>query len=239
MSEFEDLKVSLANERMNRPVGRERTQTTLNQSSPKNTEGRRRTVSSPLGFKRKGGEPIKIAQRSVLQWTVEDVAMWLAMNSFGEYQELFKREQIDGEALMALTETDMKDLNIKMGHRKKINLLLNRFEERPAILVNISKEEDVQYERSHSNIENVQYERSHSNIENVQYERSHSNIEDVRYERTHSNNEDAQYERTFSNNEDLDDLIIQLSGLTAVDALAELESADVDSFLAILSKQLE
>lgn len=41
------------------------------------------------------------------------------------------------------------------------------------------------------------------------------------------------------NNNDLDGLIVRLSGLTALQTIAEGESVDVDAYLALISKQIE
>lgn len=54
---------------------------------------------------------------------------------------------------------------------------------------------------------------------------------------------DWQEESTISenqeNNNDLDGLIVRLSGLTALQTIAEGESVDVDAYLALISKQIE
>lgn len=41
----------------------------------------------------------------------------LKANGMGEYEPIFRNEAIDGVALAALTEEDMKELGIKLGHR--------------------------------------------------------------------------------------------------------------------------
>jgi hypothetical protein len=46
------------------------------------------------------------------------------------------------------------------------------------------------------------------------------------------------YQRTNAD-QDLEELIIRLSGDSTEDTLAELECADVDSFLSLLAKQIQ
>ncbi len=73
-----------------------------------------------------GGRSVFMVNHLLLE--LKDVR--LKSNGLSEYEESFKREAIDGMALMALTEGDMKDLGMKMGHRKKFLMLLSNYEER-------------------------------------------------------------------------------------------------------------
>jgi hypothetical protein len=48
-------------------------------------------------------------------------------NNLKEYKEKFKDEEIDGIALLAITEQDLKDLRVKMGHRSILALCSSFF----------------------------------------------------------------------------------------------------------------
>ena len=48
-----------------------------------------------------------------------DLGGWLQQIGFGQYAEAFKREQIDIEAARHLTDANLKDLGLPMGHRVK------------------------------------------------------------------------------------------------------------------------
>lgn len=50
----------------------------------------------------------------------DSIREWLASQGFEQYIDLFQREQIDLEALQQLTEANMKDLGLPMGHRVKM-----------------------------------------------------------------------------------------------------------------------
>ena len=47
-----------------------------------------------------------------------DVAKWLAELGLGQYSEAFAENAIDFRALPALTEADLKELGLKLGHRR-------------------------------------------------------------------------------------------------------------------------
>jgi len=58
-----------------------------------------------------------MATTSVLDWTVDDVAIWLRGNGHEQYIHLLcSRHRIDGKALLLLTETDFRTdpLNIQV-----------------------------------------------------------------------------------------------------------------------------
>ncbi|HTS55597.1 MAG TPA: adenylate/guanylate cyclase domain-containing protein, partial [Burkholderiales bacterium] len=48
-----------------------------------------------------------------------DLGGWLQQLGFGQYAEVFEREQIDLEAARHLTDANLKDLGLPMGHRVK------------------------------------------------------------------------------------------------------------------------
>ena len=51
---------------------------------------------------------------------VQDIAEWLASIGLGEYAERFAENAIDFAVLPDLTEQDLKDLGVKLGHRRKM-----------------------------------------------------------------------------------------------------------------------
>jgi hypothetical protein len=58
-----------------------------------------------------------MATASVLDWTVDDVAIWLRENGHEQYISLLcENHHIDGKALLLMTETDIRTdpLNIKV-----------------------------------------------------------------------------------------------------------------------------
>jgi len=178
--EFGDLLVSLQEEKR-LSGGRERTNTAGDISPSRGSSfvaHRRNTISS-------SSNPFIKEKILLSDWNVTDVTNWLAVNGLAQYEQSFQEEAIDGCALLVLSEKDLRELGVKMGHRKKILLLLSNFEERRSMRERLGKQ-DVNLE----------------------------------------------------SNTDLDQLIIELSGLSTVGALAELENADVDSFLSLLAKQL-
>eukprot|EP00833_Pecoramyces_ruminatium_P010438 jgi/Orpsp1_1/1184470/evm.model.c7180000089662.1 len=59
------------------------------------------------------------------EWTVEDVGKWLIEVGYEKYKEIFKENDIDGQVLLELTESHLKELNIKsLGERIKIRNLI-------------------------------------------------------------------------------------------------------------------
>lgn len=54
-------------------------------------------------------------------WRVADVCTWLKKEGMGEYASSFQKNNIDGPALLALDENDLKDLGVaKVGDRRKL-----------------------------------------------------------------------------------------------------------------------
>eukprot|EP01080_Neovahlkampfia_damariscottae_P009915 gene9915-2237_t len=69
--------------------------------------------------------PEELQGNNVQNWNAEDVSVWISEINpvFVEngYDRYFIEEEIDGSALLEMTEKDLKDLGIsKMGHRKNI-----------------------------------------------------------------------------------------------------------------------
>ena len=49
-----------------------------------------------------------------------DIDRWLERLGLAKYSALFAENEVDLEILPDLTELDLKDLNIPLGHRKKL-----------------------------------------------------------------------------------------------------------------------
>ena len=58
------------------------------------------------------------APAGCVSWTVDRVAEWLKQIQLAEYEAAFRKEKISGKALIELTESDLKELQISMGDRK-------------------------------------------------------------------------------------------------------------------------
>lgn len=66
---------------------------------------------------RHGGSFVRTGQRSPM--TV-DIRKWLESGGFGRFAELFEANEIDGEALPALSDEHLKELGIPLGSRVKL-----------------------------------------------------------------------------------------------------------------------
>ena len=51
---------------------------------------------------------------------MNDLTKWLEGLGLGEYANTFDENKIDYDVLTELTEEDLKDLGIPLGHRKKL-----------------------------------------------------------------------------------------------------------------------
>jgi len=51
---------------------------------------------------------------------MRDIAEWLASIGLGEYAQRFADNAIDLSVIRDLTEQDLKDLGVRLGHRRKI-----------------------------------------------------------------------------------------------------------------------
>ena len=71
--------------------------------------------------------------------TMHGIAEWLASIGLGEYAQRFAENAIDLSVLRDLTERDLKELGVLLGHRRKIlraiaeldGLLLHRLKQQP------------------------------------------------------------------------------------------------------------
>lgn len=70
----------------------------------------------------------------VSRWTSEDVARKLRMEGFDLLVvERFRDEDIDGPSLMTLTREDLNELKLKLGHKKKMERLIQTLQ-KPAVV---------------------------------------------------------------------------------------------------------
>ena len=49
-----------------------------------------------------------------------DVGGWLRSLGLGQYEELFRANEIDADILPELTDVDLKELGVPLGHRKRL-----------------------------------------------------------------------------------------------------------------------
>ena len=59
-----------------------------------------------------------------------DVRSWLESEGFGPFADLFEARQIDGEALLLLTEAHLKELGLPIGPRVKLLAAIERLADR-------------------------------------------------------------------------------------------------------------
>src|SRR5580704_14622662 len=76
-------------------------------------------------FKRKGrGARKALARRSS---AVQQLADWLERLGISEYAERFAENKIDVSVLRHLTDQDLKDIGVALGHRRKILAAIAEF----------------------------------------------------------------------------------------------------------------
>ena len=59
---------------------------------------------------------------NITSWSVNDVAVWMTQNGFGEFEEVFRQNEVDGECLLSLDNNLLRnDLGVsQLGKRSKI-----------------------------------------------------------------------------------------------------------------------
>ena len=64
---------------------------------------------------------------NLTSWSVDDVTQWLIQKDLGKFMDIFRDNLVDGECLMALDNTLLKeDLGINaLGHRSRIMKRVN------------------------------------------------------------------------------------------------------------------
>ncbi len=55
---------------------------------------------------------------------MRDIDSWLEINHFGKYQSAFDEHDIDLDVLAELSDEDLKELGVTLGHRRKMQKLL-------------------------------------------------------------------------------------------------------------------
>jgi hypothetical protein len=62
---------------------------------------------------------------------VQEVGVWLICNQLSEYSKIFVGQEINGEALLFIQESDFSSLGVhKVGHRVKLRQLIKELQER-------------------------------------------------------------------------------------------------------------
>eukprot|EP01090_Pellita_catalonica_P010023 TRINITY_DN2130_c0_g1_i1.p1 TRINITY_DN2130_c0_g1~~TRINITY_DN2130_c0_g1_i1.p1 ORF type:complete len:237 (+),score=47.99 TRINITY_DN2130_c0_g1_i1:197-907(+) len=65
-----------------------------------------------------------ITDGQLSSFSADQVGKWLRENELEMYISKFKEECVDGAALLELDDSDLRSLNVRLGHRKKILRLL-------------------------------------------------------------------------------------------------------------------
>jgi hypothetical protein len=63
---------------------------------------------------------------------MQAIADWLEKLGMSEYAERFSENKIDGSVLRHLTDQDLKDIGVPLGHRRKILAAISEFAPAPA-----------------------------------------------------------------------------------------------------------
>jgi len=61
-----------------------------------------------------------VLDSNVRKWTVGDVAMWLGQVNLSNCREAFWREEIDGDVLIELDESSLKEMGFLFGRRSRL-----------------------------------------------------------------------------------------------------------------------
>ncbi|KAJ2077606.1 ATP binding [Coemansia sp. RSA 988] len=65
--------------------------------------------------------------QQVQQWNEERVCQWVREQGFGKYEEIFRENQVNGEALVELNYNLLKELSVRtVGERVRLNLAIRR-----------------------------------------------------------------------------------------------------------------
>lgn len=76
-----------------------------------------------------GNDNNPLQGKSISEWTVEDVGLWLDQLQLGEYKDSFTDNAISGEHLTALDKDDLSELGVKrLGHRMTIIKALQKLQ---------------------------------------------------------------------------------------------------------------
>ena len=67
---------------------------------------------------------------AVRDGTMNDIGQWLEQHGLGQYAEAFANNDIDFRALPTLTEEDLKELGLSLGHRRILQQAIAEFAER-------------------------------------------------------------------------------------------------------------
>ncbi|KAJ2671240.1 ATP binding [Coemansia sp. RSA 1085] len=97
-----------------------------------------RQFSQPADTHRRA-EPSRYTLQQVLQWNEGRVCQWVREQGFGKYEDAFRANLINGEALVELNYGLLKELEVKtVGERVRLNLAIRRLREQ-CLQVDISE----------------------------------------------------------------------------------------------------
>ncbi|KAJ2611310.1 ATP binding [Coemansia sp. RSA 1365] len=70
---------------------------------------------------------MRYTMQQILQWSEERVCQWVREQGFGKYEEAFRENQVNGEALVELNYNLLKELSVRtVGERVRLNLAIRR-----------------------------------------------------------------------------------------------------------------
>ncbi|KAJ2801141.1 ATP binding [Coemansia guatemalensis] len=70
---------------------------------------------------------MRYTMQQVQQWSEERVCQWVREEGFGKYEEAFRENQVNGEALVELNYNLLKELSVRtVGERVRLNLAIRR-----------------------------------------------------------------------------------------------------------------
>ena len=70
---------------------------------------------------------------------MKDIAEWLASLDLGEYAQRFAENAIDLSVIRDLTENDLKELGVLLGHRRKMLRAITELQEEAAQAANAGR----------------------------------------------------------------------------------------------------
>ena len=79
---------------------------------------------------------------------VGDIAHWLERLSLGQYAQTFVDNAVDFEALPYLTEDDLKDLGLALGHRRILQAAIKAVDDKSVKAGEVSRERTVETAKS-------------------------------------------------------------------------------------------
>ncbi len=101
-------------------------------------------------------------------WNVEDVQIWLKLNEYENYSNGFRRNKINGRALLMLDDTDLKEIVDSIGDRKNISHKIRQLQ----IRFNHNHDEFIDINNNNNNNDSIVCECCLSNVQSFDASKS-------------------------------------------------------------------